>query len=98
MIGTTIKNDREYMSKSMSKGLRTSSARTGKLPFHVDTKQLKLLQPHSEFVGSYIDAERKRDHLLQTRGTHQIQITKLPNGKTVRRRIPIPTSNELVFS
>lgn len=86
------------MSKSKSQGSRISSSRTGKLSFNVDTKQLKLLKPHSTFLGSYTDAERKRDHLLQTRGTHHIQITKMPNGQVIRRRVPIPTGTELAFS
>lgn len=81
-----------------SQGIRSSSIRTGKLSFNVDTKQLKLFSPHSSFVGSYIEAERKREHLLQSRGTHHIQITKMPNGEIIRRRVPIPTTTELVFN
>ena len=82
----------------MSKGERASSAKTGKLPFHVDTKQLKLIEPCSYMASSYVAAERKRQHLLDTRGTHQIQITKLPNGNIVRRRIPIPTAHEMALT
>lgn len=82
----------------VSKGIRTSSNSTGALPFHVDTKQLKLIKPLVWMVSGYSEAERKREHLLLTRGTHQIQITKMPNGTVIRRRIPIQTSHEMALS
>jgi hypothetical protein len=83
--------------KKLSKGFRsqgkhTSCQSTGRLPAIVDRKQLKLLKPCGYMVNAYEKAEAKRDHLLNTRGTHHILFIK---GKRIR--VPIPTAHQLAM-
>lgn len=84
-------------SRKVSRGERISSAKTGKLSFCVDKKQLRLVKPQMWMVSEYVKAERQREHLLQTRGpTHTVQV-KRKNGSVERIQASIPTVHSLTM-